>query len=260
MHALIWRQNWKNQLKSIEVVKCRRCKRYGFHPWVWKIPWSKTWQHTPVFLPEKLQRQRRLVDYSPRGCKGSDTTEWLLRAASVAGRFRAAQGVRVIYFVVDSLNYVEACIIYFNWILFLTDNLFFSCSGVSDSLWPRGLQHARLPCPSPSPRPCLNSCPWSRWCQPAISSSVVPFSSCLQFFPASGSFLLSQVFTSGGQSIGASASASVLPVNIQSWFPLGFTGLIFLHSQESSPDNMGSQKMFKPFSKNKKKWRQKIWA
>ena len=148
------------------------------------------------------------------------------RAASVARRFRAAQGVQVIYFVVNSLNYVEACIIYFNWILFLTDNLFFSRSVVSDSLWPRGLQHARLPCPSPSPRHCLNSCPWSRWCQPTISSSVVSFSSCLQFFPASGSFLLSQVFTSGGQSIGASASASVLPVNIQlisfsiHWFDL----------------------------------------
>ena len=87
------------------------------------------------------------------------------------------------------------------------------------------LQHSRLPCPSPTPRACSNSCALSRW---SISSSVSPFSSCLQSFPASGSFLMSQLFTSGGQSIGASASASVLPKNIQDWFPLGFTGLILL--------------------------------
>ena len=82
---------------------------------------------------------------------------------------------------------------------------------MSESLWPHGLQHARLSCPSPTPRACSNSCPSSRWCHPTISSSVVPFSSCLQSFPASGSFLRSQFFTSGGQSIGASASTSVLP-------------------------------------------------
>ena len=96
----------------------------------------------------------------------------------------------------------------------------FSCSVTSNSLQPHGLQHARLPCPSPTPRACSNSCPWSQWCHPTISSSVIPFS-CLQSFPASGSFLVSQLFTSGGQSIGASASTSVLPVNIQDWFPLG---------------------------------------
>ena len=89
-----------------------------------------------------------------------------------------------------------------------------------------GLQHTRLPCPSPTPGTCSNSCPSSQWCHPIISFSVVPFSSCLQCFPASGSFLMSQLFTSGGQSIGASASASVLPMNIQDWFPLGWTGLI----------------------------------
>ena len=90
----------------------------------------------------------------------------------------------------------------------------FSCSVVSDSLWPHGLQHGRLPCPSPSPEVCSNSCPLSQWYHPTISSSVIPFSSCLQSFPASGSFLMSWFFTSGGQSIGASASASVLPMNI----------------------------------------------
>ena len=102
----------------------------------------------------------------------------------------------------------------------------FSCSVVSDSLWPRGLQHARLPCPSPTPGACSNSCPSCLWLHPTILSSVIPFSSCRQSFPASGYFPVSQFFTSGGPSIGASASASVLPVNIQDWFPLGLTGLI----------------------------------
>ena len=114
--------------------------------------------------------------------------------------------------------------------------LLFSRSVMSDSLQPRGLQHVRLPCPSPSfgtcPSPscgtCSNSGPLSQWCYPTISSFVVPFSSCLQSFPASGSFLMSQLFTSGGQSIGALALASVLPMNIQDLFPLGLTGLISL--------------------------------
>ena len=98
----------------------------------------------------------------------------------------------------------------------------FGHSVMSDSLWPYGLQHAGLPCPSPTPPAYSNSCPSSRWCRPTISSSVVPYSSRLQSFPASGSFPVSQFFTSGGQSIGVSASASVLPMHIQDWFPLGF--------------------------------------
>ena len=106
----------------------------------------------------------------------------------------------------------------------------FSHSVMSDSLWPHRLQHTRLPCPSPSPGVCSNSCPLSRWCHPNISSSVIPFSSCPQSFPAPGSFPVSQFFASGGQSIGVSASASVLPMNIQDWFPLGLTGWIFLQS------------------------------
>ena len=110
----------------------------------------------------------------------------------------------------------------------------FSHSVMSDSLWPHGLQHARLPCPSPTPGACSNSCPLSQWCHPTISSSVAPFSSHLRSFPASGTFPMSQFFASGGQSIGASASASVLPMNIQSWFPLGLTGLISLQSKELS--------------------------
>ena len=96
----------------------------------------------------------------------------------------------------------------------------FHRSVVSDSSWPHGLQHTRLPCPPPSPRVCSNSCTLSWWYHPTILSSVVPFSSCLRSFPASGSFLVSQFFTSGGQSIGASASASVLPMNRIDWFDL----------------------------------------
>ena len=107
----------------------------------------------------------------------------------------------------------------------------FSCSVVSDSLWSHGSQHARPPCPSPTPGVHPNSCPSSWWCHPAISSSVVPFSSCPQSFPASGSFPMSQLFAWGSQSIGVSALASILPVNTQDWSPLGWTGWIFLQSR-----------------------------
>ena len=101
-------------------------------------------------------------------------------------------------------------------------------SVMSDSLWLHGLQHARVPCPSPSPGACSNSCPLSQWCHPTISTSVAPFSSCLQSFPASGSFQMSQFFASGSWSIGVSTLTSVLPMNIPDWFPLGLTGLISL--------------------------------
>ena len=107
----------------------------------------------------------------------------------------------------------------------------FSCSAVSDSLRPHELQHARPPCPLPTPGVHPNSCPLSWWCHPAISSSVIPFSSCPQSLPASGSFQMSQLFASGGQSIGVSASTSVLPMNTQDWSPLGWTGWISLQSK-----------------------------
>ena len=107
----------------------------------------------------------------------------------------------------------------------------FSLSVVSNSLWPHGLHHDRPPYPSPTCGVYSNSCPLSWWCHPTISSSVVLFSSHLQSFPASGSFPVSQLFASGGQSIGVSASASILPMNIQDWFPLGWTGLISLLSK-----------------------------
>ena len=110
-------------------------------------------------------------------------------------------------------------------------SLQFSCSVFSDSLWPHRLQQARLPCSSPTPGACSNACPLSRWCHPTISSSVVPFSSCLQSFPASGSFPRSHFFASGGQSIRVSASVSVLPMNIQDWFSFRRTGLISFQSK-----------------------------
>ena len=106
-----------------------------------------------------------------------------------------------------------------------------NCSVMSNSLQLHELQNARLPCPSPTPRACSNSCPSSWWCHPTFLPSDVPFSSCLQTFPASGSFQMSQFFTSGGQSIGAPASASILPMNIRDWFPLGWTGWISLQSK-----------------------------
>ena len=138
-------------------------------------------------------------------------------------------------FISDSLKTVEGILycsvskslrveIYFS-------SVQFSCSVVSDSFRPHGLQHTRSPCPSPTPEVYTNSCPLSWWCHPNISSSVVPFSSCPQSFPASGSFPMSQLFSSGGQSIGVSASTSVLPMNTQDWFPLGCTSWISLQSK-----------------------------
>ena len=114
----------------------------------------------------------------------------------------------------------------------------FSHSVVSDSLWPHESQHARPPCPSPTPGVYSNSCPSSQLCHPAISSSVVPFSSCPQSLPAWGSFPMSQLFAWGGQSIGVSASASVLPMNTQDWSPLGWTGWISLQSKGLSIDTI----------------------
>jgi len=117
--------------------------------------------------------------------------------------------------------------------LFLSplSSVHFSLSVVSDSFQPHGLQHARLPCPSPTPGAYSNLCPSNQWCHPTISSAVVPFTSNLQSFPASLSFPMNQFFVSGGQSIGVSASASVLPMNIQDWFPIGWTGWISLQSK-----------------------------
>ena len=115
-------------------------------------------------------------------------------------------------------------------LVFQFSSVQFSRSVMSDSLQPHGLQHARLPCPSPTPGAYSNSCPSRQWCHPTISSTVIPFSH-LQSFPASGSFQMNQFFTSGGQSVGVSGSASVLPMNMQDWFPFRWTGWIFLLSK-----------------------------
>ena len=118
-----------------------------------------------------------------------------------------------------------------HWPIFVCWTIQFRRSVMSDSLRPHEPQHTRPPCPTPTPGVYPNSCPLSRWCHPTSSSSVVPFSSCPQSFPTSGSFQMSQLFTSGGQNIGVSASTSVLPMNTQDWFPLGWTGWISLQSK-----------------------------
>ena len=137
------------------------------------------------------------------------------------------------------MEYFSICLCYFWYIsreylivfyIELFHLLQFSCSVMSDSLQPHGLQHVRLPCPSPTPGAYSNSCPQSWWCHPTISSCVVPFS-CLPSFSASGSFQMNQFFASGGQIISISASTSVLPMNIQDWLPLGLTGWISLQSK-----------------------------
>ena len=137
-------------------------------------------------------------------------------------------------------TWVQVLIVKACWYMFLDwfSSVQFSCSVMSDCLQPYGLQHARLPCPSPTSGARSNSCPLSRWCHPTISSTVVPFSSHLQSFPASGSFSKSQFFASGGQSIDVSASTSVLLVNIQDWLPLGWVYLDlpkFLRSNTGLP-------------------------
>ena len=155
--------------------------------------------------------------------------QWLIKAlprSKCSLHISLMHGIHVIIPVLCSGNTIEAFII-----LLQFSSVHFSLSVVSDSLQPHGLQHIRLPWPSPAPRACSNSCPLSWWCHSTISSSVVPFSSHLQSFPASGSFQMSQFFTSGGQSIGVSASASVLPMNTQDWSFLGWTGWISLQSK-----------------------------
>ena len=164
--------------------------------WVGKILWKRKQQPTPVLLAGKFHRQRSLVDYSPCGRKQSQVTEGLIQV--VPQNFSSVQ---------------------------------FSHSAVSTSLQPHGLQHTRLPCPSPTPRVYSKLMSIESVCHPTITSSVVPLSSCLQSLPESGSFQMSQFFTSGGQSTGVSASASVLPMNTQDWSPLGWTGWISLQSK-----------------------------
>ena len=159
---------------------------------------------------------------------------WFFLSAGVYD-FSPLRSVNTVFHIDFSFSVYQLCVSLVNplcsWFIDLHVSLFchylvlFSCSVLSDSLRPHGLQHARPPCPSPTPGACSNSCPLSQWCHPT-TSSFVPFSSCLQPLSASGSFPMSQFFASSGQSIGASASASVLLMNIQDWFPLEWTSII----------------------------------
>ena len=186
---------------------CPQCGIPGFDPWVGKIPWRRERLPTPVFWPGELHGL-----YSPWSQRLRHDWPTLTFTSLSQEKWQTCKQK--------------------SWVTYLSHcSVQFSHSVVSSSLRPHGLQHARPPCPSPTPRVYSDSCPLSRWCHPAISSSVDPFSSCLQSFPASGSFPMSQFFASGGQSIGVSASALVLPMNIQDWFPLGWTGWISLQSK-----------------------------
>ena len=167
---------------SSKESPCRRHRKCRFNPWVVKIPWRRKWQPTPVFWPGESHGL-----YFPWAGKKSDTTEQI----SLSKLYQAS----TIYVLNQSVQ--------------------LSCSIISESLPLHGLQHSRLPRPSPTPGACSNSSPLSWLCHPTISSSAVPFSYCLQSFPASGSFQISQFFASSGQSIGASASVSVLLITIQ---------------------------------------------
>ena len=173
-------------------------------------------QESPVFLSGEFHEERSLAGYRPWGPKESDkaddyfTDEHFLSLVILLSRYREGDG---------DFSYKCNCLLL----------LVFSCPVMSDSLPPHGLHHARPPCPTPSPEVCLSSCPLHQWCYPAISSSDTLFSFCPQSFPALGTFLMSHLFAKDDQTTGASALASVLPVNIQGSSPL--TGLISLLSK-----------------------------
>ena len=170
--------------------------------------------------------QGSLVWWSPWGCKELDMTERLNCTDTVIKIIEC----NVIYYVCKISHTIlhEKLKVKFN---ITISSVQFSHSVMSNSLWPHESQHARPPCPSPTPGVPPNPCPSSRWCHWTISFSVVPFSSCPQSFPASGSFPMSQLFASGGQSIGVSVSASVLPMNTWDWSPLGWMGWTSLQSK-----------------------------
>ena len=177
-----------------------------FSPWVGKISWRKKWVPTLVFFPGEFRGTEEPGKLHSTGLQrighdwATSTKQWFENLL-----------LRNIYFKTPTLRLVSQC--------------YCSVAAVSNSLWPHGLQCIRLPCPSLFSGVYPNSCPLNQWCHPTILFSIVPFSSCLQSFLASGSFPVSLLFRSGG--IGSiSASASVLPMNIQSWFPLGWTDLI----------------------------------
>ena len=188
-------------------------------PWYSKIPWRRKWQPTPVFLPGKShgERSHRVTKSRTQLSTAQHSTEVSPEGAHTwfhANTHQQEKGRTVTELSAWRFSSVQ-----------------FSRSVVSNSLRPYESQHTRPPCPSPTPGVHPNSCASCWWCHPAILSSIVPFSSCSQSLSASGSFPMSQLFTWGGQSIGVSASASVLPMNTQDWSPLEWTGWISLQSK-----------------------------
>ena len=202
-----------------------------------RFPWRRAWQPTPVFLPREPHGQRSLVGYSSWCYKRvrhnlatnqqQKQHKWLEVLLEFCRKFLIYSKPQTFLFLKPTHTYTHTPP-HINCCCHVAQLCLTLCNPV-DCRTP-----GRLPCPSPSPRVRFNSSLLSQWCHPTILSSMVPFSSCLQSFPASASFPMSQLFASGGQSLGASASASVLPMNIQDWFPLGLTGLISLESKRLS--------------------------
>ena len=216
-HLERWLPCWCSGKES--TCPCRRHKRRGFDTWVGKIPCRRVWQPTQYSCLENPMEPRSLVGYRPWGHKELVTTEH----ACISWKIRKILLNLPAFHSFGRTDWSSSSSRF--------SSVTQSCLTLRDPM-------ARPPRPSPTPRVYSNPCPSSRWCHPTISSSVIPFSSCLQSFPTSESFQMSQFFVSGGQSVGVSASASVLPMNIQCWFPLGWTGLISCcprDSQESSP-------------------------
>ena len=231
--------------------------RDWFHPWVGEISWRRAWQPKPVFLLGESRGQKGLVGYGPMGlqrikhnwahsiCLLSSNLRQLILSLPIchiighSGSITRISGFLEVEELVEAgqtttltaaSNYTHTsihCLLHFN----LPFSSVQSLSLLSSFLRPHGLQHTRLPCPSPTPGVYSNPCSLCWWCHPTISSFVIPFSSCPQSFPASECFPMNQLFASGGQRTGVSASTSVLPMNTQDWSPLGWTGWISLQSK-----------------------------
>ena len=205
------------------TCQCRTCKRCGFDPWVGKIPWRRAWQSTPVFLPGESHGQKSLWATVHRVAKSQTPLRWLGTHAWCTGKVAVVLQLQNENPAVDIHEAIAK--------VQISSFLLLSYVWLFATPWTAACQ-ASVSIPTPGAY--SNSCSLSRWCHPTISSSVVPFSPHLQSFPASGSFPMSQFFASGGQRIGVSASASILPMNIQDWFPLEWTGLISLQSKRLS--------------------------
>ena len=241
--------NWASMVAQ-KVPICLQFRRPGLNPWVGKIPWSREEQPTPRILAWRIPQTEELGGLQSMGSQRVGDN-WVTNAFPlfISTSRNSVFRKHITHTKSDaiSVGIVRFCL-WVDWAFSRKGpvpegaktggsylKVQFSCS--VNSLQPHGLQHARLPCPSPTLRTYSNSCPSHWWCHPTISSSVFPFSSHFQSFPASGYFPVSQFSTSGGQSSGVSALASVLPKNIQDLFPLGLTAWMSLQSkvQESSP-------------------------